>query len=956
MPRYPIPSPVQSPALSRRNPQSGDEVNEVHETYIQSRPQRQQRRQISLIHSRPSSSSGSIHTLRRTPKFEEQNAPRRQAPFIPTTDRRSLNPPIVPSLQLPDLPFSDEGGGSTTPRSNRQPSPEASYWPQRSTRISNRTGSAILYALEVAIRTPILFTPDTVEEEALMSDLVSGGPVATSTGSGRAQNGGSRAAAGSVPVFQNPPPRAMTPREVMRLREDRQARKKAESETKQKEQEAEAEKVKRERVRPSGERRDPAAGVAGGGDTGGEGSGNRRSRVQSGARVSGGELPIPQGTGLERRRSDRESGTASRVNPNAGNQPSSYVPAGARTQEPLNVPRVMAESSNLPLPSSTRTRGASVSQAPPKPIQPQTSRAASATYSAPPQPSQTRLTSAAGATNQAQAGPSAAPSATQRPQPAQTVGGDQPRNATASSFPHAFERWETLSSHWEGLTSYWMRRLEGNSDEMNREPLNQQLARQVTDLSAAGANLFHAVVELQRLRASSERKFQRWFFETRQEQEKSREKIAELENALRTERQARADAASSATLVETEKASAEQVKSNAEQMVKEMRRELQISKEEARRAWEELGRRAQEERERTASLQKGEPTLVGDVQVVPLLQGGASRQTSINRPPARDGPLPGDTGALTGNPTRPRQEEFVESPREGDVGFTSYDPARSETDTDPFTEGGREISRTNVPPLPSTTSHPQQLSNLSSTTAQSSRALFSTSPQRANLPATPSTPVSGSGGTYLSYGPEGAVVPPAGPGSFYQQQDTALLTEEPAHPRSTEADERSYVQSSVNDTISEEEYEYNERGEIRTDAQGNRLIYRRGPASEDSDEYDVQDQLEQERINRQRYGQTALSGVEYGHGSTATIGGPSTRPTGAIFVAGPERGQPAVYGGQQQGGDGQGQVDYSGSGYGSGWEAVPRHHHPTRLSDVLEEDERSRASPSRASEGSRGIR
>jgi len=41
--------------------------------------------------------------------------------------------------------------------------------------------------------------------------------------------------------------------------------------------------------------------------------------------------------------------------------------------------------------------------------------------------------------------------------------------------------------------------------------------------------------------------------------------------------------------------------------------------------------------------------------------------------------------------------------------------------------------------------------------------------------------------------------------------------------------------------------------------------------------------------------------------------------------------------------------DYSGQGYGApGWETVPRHHHPTRLSDVMEEeDERSRASTSR---------
>jgi hypothetical protein len=52
---------------------------------------------------------------------------------------------------------------------------------------------------------------------------------------------------------------------------------------------------------------------------------------------------------------------------------------------------------------------------------------------------------------------------------------------------------------------------------------------------------------------------------------------------------------------------------------------------------------------------------------------------------------------------------------------------------------------------------------------------------------------------------------------------------------------------------------------------------------------------------------------------------------------------------------GQGNVDYSGSGWG-GWDSItPRHRHPTRLSDVLEEDERSRTSPSRASQASRGL-
>lgn len=112
-------------------------------------------------------------------------------------------------------------------------------------------------------------------------------------------------------------------------------------------------------------------------------------------------------------------------------------------------------------------------------------------------------------------------------------------NETSHSFPHAFERWEMLSSHWEGLTSYWIRRLETNNNELANEPLVQQMSRQITDLSAAGANLFHAIVELQRLRASSERKFQRWFYEHRLAQEEAAEQRGALERALEMERRKR---------------------------------------------------------------------------------------------------------------------------------------------------------------------------------------------------------------------------------------------------------------------------------------------------------------------------------------------------------------------------------------------------------------------------------
>jgi len=262
-----------------------------------------------------------------------------------------------------------------------------------------------------------------------------------------------------------------------------------------------------------------------------------------------------------------------------------------------------------------------------------------------------------------------------------------------TGFPHAFERWETLSSHWEGLTSYWIRRLQENTNELDGKPIDKQMARQITDLSAAGANLFHAVVELQRLRASSERKFQRWFFETRNEQEQAQEKIAELQAQMQQERQNRPQANSaSVDAIRAEK-------NKADELVREMRRELQISKEEARRAWEELGRREQEERERTIALRSGEPTLIGGVQVLPM-QGLSSRHntTTSQRPVARDGPYQGGPTAthMGGQQPPTRSQASLESPAQEQPQFYYQPDAASPTDTDPFTETARHSE----PPLP----------------------------------------------------------------------------------------------------------------------------------------------------------------------------------------------------------------------------------------------------------------
>lgn len=749
-----------------------------------------------------------------------------------------------------------------------------------------------------------------------MSDLL-GGASSAAASNGRAQNGGAR---GPIPVPQ-PHYRGSgvrTPTDIMRGRAEREARKKAE-------RESEARQRAQDQGLTTGiERRDDSAGVA-----------STEVRRKSGDPTSvrrPGEATGNRAT-TDRRSGERRSGGDPKINQPIISQPQEYKTT------PIGPPLEPSSAGNVTsIPQSSRRRGTSLSQDQPRPVQ-LSGRAAYATYNIQQPQSQTKNTSTAPMDSRSQPNPSANTMPQSQPQGAQeNNGGTQPQRGTTSSFPHAFERWETLSSHWEGLTSYWIRRLQNNSDEMNREPLNQQMARQVTDLSAAGANLFHAVVELQRLRASSERKFQRWFFDTRAEQERAREVQARLENELRNERQARAEAVAELNRLKSDNytyqdrgATDQKVKDvKAKELeVKEMRRELQISKEEARRAWEELGRREQEERDRTTSLRAGEPTLVGGVQVVPMLQGAPSRQTSANRPSTRDGPLPAPPSARPG-------QQSVESPLD-EPGVTHYDPARSETDTDPFTENGRVAQRPVHAPMPH-----QQVSNGSNATSQAARSASQPAPPSANSIQPQST--SAAGGTYLRYGPAATAAQSAA-GSFYQHEGSSLLPEG-EQARIVEPDDRSFVPSN-DDTFSEEEFEYDGNGNVRRDAQGNPMVYGRGAGSEDSDEDDVQEELDRERMYSERYG-SGLSGVEYGSGPTSTAGprGQSGRASGQVS------GEPIA----QEGSTGP--VDYSGSAYGSGlgWEAVPRHHHPTRLSDVLEEDERSRTSPSRASQTSRGLR
>lgn len=419
-------------------------------------------------------------------------------------------------------------------------------------RISKHTHSAILWAVEEALRYPNPFTPDLIEENASMSDLRgAGGQPAVTNGFD------SPSSRPTAPPMQTGSPSGIKgPKKIMEERAAREKAREAAKEERRRQERQEQERERLEQIQAENEARQLEEH-------------QRRRAAAAGAApptaiATGGDPSVPIST-----------------------QPIDPTGSQRRRQPQASIPQV-PPTSRTQAPAPQRTSRTTGSQ-PQPPLQ----------YSGVP-----------GMAGSGGPPPGVGPS----------LPGD-PSGATSQSrntFPHAFERWEALSAHWEGLTSFWIRKLQQHAEEIDRDPLSSQLSRQVTDLSAAGANLFHAVVELQRLRASSERKFQRWFFETRAELERHEENKAALERALAEERMSKAAAIKEA--VENEQNS-----SRTQKRINEMQKELQISKEEARRAWEELGRREQEERDRTISLQQGLPTIVGGVQVVPMTQGVPSR-------------------------------------------------------------------------------------------------------------------------------------------------------------------------------------------------------------------------------------------------------------------------------------------------------------------------------------------
>jgi hypothetical protein len=446
--------------------------------------------------------------------------------------------------------------------------------------------------------------------------------------------------------------------------------------------------------------------------------------------------------------------------------------------------------------------------------------------------------------------------------------------------------------------------LEQNTDEIRENvPNATTLNRQITDLSAAGANLFHAVVELQRLRASSERKFQRWFFETRADNEKSRELQAGMERQLNLERKTREDAARQ----QTEAAAAVET---AKRELAEMRRELMISKDEARRAWEELGRRNQESLDTAQSLKEGRVTLVSGVQVVPYF-GQPSRTGSESlgqRPVTRDGPQGYGNGGAGFAPSLGDDREY-------------YRQAPSPANTDPFTD----ISRQQRPPdeaeKVASAMHypPPQRGTPGSQTGTVTPASYHHAPEveaeRFYQHGGPGTSLHSSQESSKSQAPPALATTTMGP---------------PPVPREEGRSQGTRSDISYVDTVSEggTEYALDASGNVRRDEHGRPIVFRRREptrSSESEDDFDTAEAMRRDRELAERYGSGTLlpEAPSAPVSSAAAMAG--FTPTAAALDAN--------------------HPDYEGAGYEDYQQQVPyhmqrnQHHHPTRLSDVLEEDE-----------------
>ncbi|KAG9839885.1 hypothetical protein KCU68_g9322, partial [Aureobasidium melanogenum] len=385
----------------------------------------------------------------------------------------------------------------------------------------------------------------------------------------------------------------------------------------------------------------------------------------------------------------------------------------------------------------------------------------------------------------------------------------------------------------------------------------------------------------------------------------------------------------------------------------EDRRELLIAKAEARRAWESLGDMEAKNSEIMTNLRQGIPTNIGGIQVVPMHAAGA--QDAERRPTtaASTGQSPQYHQVRSQQPQQTHHVQQQYQPIVPDIQYQADEP--SPTNTDPFTESARAGQQLHhEPDMQQFESDVRQPYPSGGTPASTSTARTAISPhqQRRDISPQEISPLSPNVTTTrpVIQPSQAAAIGPLSdqPELFYQQPPGKVYLHSP--PGSGTARTKTPVAEAVqstrdlgsrpsyeSDTTEGTEYEIDEHGAVRRDAQGRPVVYRnpnRGAAQNishgSSEEYDTAADVAHERELAARYG-VGMPPSQIPRAPTSSAEAMASFATSTaddVESAGYRDAEPA---------------DYEGAGFGSDWEALQsRHHHPTRLSDVLEEDERSR--------------
>jgi len=395
-------------------------------------------------------------------------------------------------------------------------------------------------------------------------------------------------------------------------------------------------------------------------------------------------------------------------------------------------------------------------------------------------------------------------------------------------------------------------------------------------------------------------------------------------------------------------ARSEEEKQILNRLIAEMKRELQITREEARRAWEELGRREQEERNRITLLNEGHPISVGGVQVVPTL-GMASRGNSLRRPDqheqglppqtpaasqARGGvpygyeqqhePSPTDTDPFSSGAAQPPQSP-VRNPAYMPTGFASYAPGTMPPYTYPPGQGLQAGSRSN-PQI----RQQQQQQNPQSTIQHSQQP----GSPHSSVQQQRSTPFYHHNSSFIHHDqPSSQQSPESNPGDTSSRDPHHDETEQSSRSQGGALSNITSAVAAGLHTLTDAVGLTHPDPSTSTHAEPSHAQSK--SRAEDDDDSNDDEEAERERARAALYKST---GAPPPHP-------PAARPSEVA----------ADY-------EGAGYDDGSSEHHDQGLQATAgamvleggdhRHHHPTRLSDVVEEDERSRTT--RRSSGSGG--